>query len=85
MGGSVVRSLPGHGHGTFSFQLWDGHPHREEAVGFLARFRAEGSALRAKIAAYNEGFSEVPRAEQRLVIYAGQTLLGIDAEQGDES
>jgi hypothetical protein len=73
------------GGSTFGFQLWDGHPHFEEASGFLKRFRAEGSALRQKIAAYNESHGAPPGGEQRIVIYAGQTLLGIDTEREDES
>src|SRR5262249_53882171 len=42
------------GGSTFSFRVWPEHPHYPEATRFLADFRAQGPALRQKIAAYNE-------------------------------
>jgi hypothetical protein len=68
------------GGSTFSFRVWPEHPHYAEASGFLADFRAKGSALRQKIATYNE-MHEAPSEEHRVVIYAGQTLLGLETEQ----
>jgi hypothetical protein len=73
------------GGSTFSFQIWESHAHYAEASGFLARFRAEGAALRQKIAAYNEEHVAPAGGEQRLVIYAGQTLLGLESNREDES
>jgi hypothetical protein len=70
------------GGSTFSFRVWPEHPHYAEATGFLAEFRARGSALRKKIATYNETH-ETPVEEHRVVIYAGQTLLGLESERED--
>jgi hypothetical protein len=74
------------GGSTFSYTVWRGHPHYEEATQFLARFRAEGAQLREKISHYNQartgdGAAPTPHAELvKIVIYAGQTLLKIDTD-----
>lgn len=44
------------GGSTFSYTVWPSHPYYEEATQFLARFRKEGAALRAKIATYNQAY-----------------------------
>jgi hypothetical protein len=41
------------GGSTFSYTVWEGHPHYEEATRFLAQFREQGAALREKIAKHN--------------------------------
>jgi hypothetical protein len=41
------------GGSTFSYTVWEGHPHYQEATRFLAQFREQGAALREKIADYN--------------------------------
>jgi hypothetical protein len=66
------------GGSTFSYRVWPGHPLYAEATAFLASFRADGAALRKKIATYNAD-REAPPDEQRVVIYAGQLVLGADA------
>lgn len=71
------------GGSTFSFRVWPEHPHYQEATRFLATFRSEGSALRRKIATYNDAHAAPAEREQRVVIYAGQTLLGLESEQED--
>jgi hypothetical protein len=63
------------GGSTFSFRVWPEHPYYEEATRFLATFRADGSALRKKIAAFNEQHAASSGSEQRVIIYAGQTVL----------
>jgi hypothetical protein len=70
------------GGSTFSFEVWPEHPHFEEATRFLARFRADGTALRQRIAAYNEQHEPPAGEDRRVLIYAGQTVLGgaLDAE-----
>lgn len=63
------------GGSTFSYRVWPAHPYYEEATGFLASFRARGSALRKKIAAYNDTH-EPPDAEtSKVVVYAGQNVI----------
>jgi hypothetical protein len=71
------------GGSTFSFRVWPEHPYYQEATSFLARFRSDGSALRKKIATYNEAHEPPAEDEHRVVIYAGQTLLGVESEQED--
>jgi hypothetical protein len=63
------------GGSTFSFRVWPEHPHYEEVTRFLATFRSDGAALRKKIAAYNEQHTPPAGEDQRVVIYAGQTVL----------
>lgn len=72
------------GGSTFSFEVWEEHPHYDEVVGFLARFRAEGAALRKKVGAFNETSVAPAGAERRVVIYAGQNVMGIDAEREEQ-
>jgi hypothetical protein len=62
------------GGSTYSFTVWPGHPHHDEVLATLERFRAEQSALRAKVDAYN-AHSGVPERHRTLVTYAGQHLL----------
>ena len=71
------------GGSTFGFSVWPSHPYYEEATRFLADFRANGSALRKKIAAYNENHSASDGTAARVVIYAGQTVLGLDEIEED--
>ena len=71
------------GGSTFGFAVWPSHPYYEEATHFLADFRAQGSALRKKIAAYNETHEPPEPGPVRVVMYAGQTLLGPDETEED--
>jgi hypothetical protein len=64
------------GGSTFGFSVWPSHPYYEEATRFLADFRANGAALRKKIAAYNETHEAPEAGPARVVIYAGQTVMG---------
>lgn len=75
------------GGSTFSYTVWEGHPHFEEATSFLQRFRREGAALREKIAEYNRGWdsaSEAPQTEEELarrikvILYGGQTIQELE-------
>ena len=53
-------------------------------LGFLRDVRAKGVALRRKVEGYNES-AGMPREEpERVISYAGQTLLGLwDEESSD--
>jgi hypothetical protein len=83
------------GGSTFSYTVWAGHPHYEEATQFLPQFRQRGAALRAQIADYNArhaapqdgwtGEDGVAKGAERrplvkVLVYAGQTLLEADPE-----
>jgi hypothetical protein len=69
------------GGSTFSFTVWEGHPHYDAATSFLSKFRQEGAALRAQIADFNRDHdatratSEDELAQRvKVIVYAGQTL-----------
>ena len=64
------------GGSTFGFSVWPSHPYYEEGTRFLADFRAQGSALRKKIAAYNETHAAPEPGPTRVVMYAGQLVMG---------
>jgi hypothetical protein len=69
------------GGSTFSMSVWPEHPYYEEATSFLKDFRARGTALRKKIATYNQDHPPDADEEQRLVLYAGQALIGLEVEE----
>ncbi len=71
------------GGSTYGFEVWPGHPHRDEALAFLRSVREKAVTLREKIAAYNLQHDLEGPAE-RVVFYAGQSVLGGDSE-GEET
>lgn len=72
------------GGSTYHYDVWPSHPHRAEVLGFLRDVRAKGVALRQKVESYNEA-AGLPREEpERVIVYAGQTVLGLwDDESAD--
>jgi hypothetical protein len=65
------------GGSTFGFELWASHPYLEEVTGFLRRLREQGSALREKVARYNEDHDAAPLEERlRVLTYVGQAVVG---------
>jgi hypothetical protein len=72
------------GGSTFSYAVWPAHPHFQEATRFLADFRAQGAALRKKIAAHNEACPPPDAGAQRVIIYAGQMVMGSEEEEQAE-
>jgi hypothetical protein len=72
------------GGSTFSYRVWPEHPYYEEATRFLMEFRANGAALRKKIAAYNEAHPEPELGVKRVIVYAGQNVMGLEEPAEDE-
>lgn len=72
------------GGSTFSYRVWPEHPYYEEATRFLTQFRANGAALRKKIAAYNDSHPEPEAGVKRVVVYAGQNVVGLEEGSEDE-
>jgi len=72
------------GGSTYTYDLWPGHPHRDEVLGLLREVRAKGVALREKVESYNAQVG-LPRDEpERVIFYAGQTVVGLwDEESSD--
>jgi hypothetical protein len=62
------------GGSTFTLDVWEGHPHAEEAYGVLARFRAEHTALYERIEAHNAQHGR-PAEYDQVVIYGGQHVV----------
>ena len=65
------------GGSTYTFDISDDHPMREEALGLLNEFRDRIADLRERVEAHNdtEGRGDNP---QRLVMYLGQDLMPED-------
>jgi hypothetical protein len=76
-----ARSAPDDrvGGSTFGFNVWQGHPHYDEAVKLLGKLRAEAILLREKITDYNATHSPPDGEAMRVICYMGQTV--IDPEQ----
>jgi hypothetical protein len=69
--GKNARASDRIGGSTYTFVVWPGHPHEAEVVGELGRFREWGSALRARVDAFNRAHG-VPDEYCEVVSYAGQ-------------
>ncbi len=63
------------GGSTYSFDVWNDHPLRHEALGLLARFRHQASDLRSRIDQLNEKLPRPNSGVQRVVAYFGQNVL----------
>jgi hypothetical protein len=62
------------GGSTYAYRVWEGHPHYDAAVGFLARVRAEAVVLREQVTAFNAAHAP-PASAIRVIAYVGQTIL----------
>jgi hypothetical protein len=71
------------GGSTYGFDVWQGHPHRAEVLGFLRATRERAVALREKVADYNVEHPAEGELE-RVIAYVGQTVVGLaDNEDGE--
>ncbi len=59
---------------TYTLEVWEGHPLKEEVYGALSRLRTQLSELRNRVEKYN-GEHEVPEEHVRVLLYAGQCLI----------
>lgn len=83
-GGRQGSADDAHGGSTYTYDVWEGHPHQPEVQSFLRESRARAVALRRKVEAYNEGHGAPSEdARQTFIAYVGQTVLGAE-EQTDE-
>ncbi|HEX2880902.1 MAG TPA: hypothetical protein VHO25_15325 [Polyangiaceae bacterium] len=65
------------GGSTYSYTVWQGHPHYDEVVGFLARQRRELSQLRERVVRFNEQ-TKADSAPILVTAYLGQNLVEED-------
>lgn len=70
------------GGSTYTISMWPGHPMADEVYGTLKRFRSELSDMRDRAAKINQE-QGVPEAHTRVVIYAGQCLIGEESDSND--
>ncbi len=80
-GRHVPRLSDSVGGSTYTFDVWPGHPHRQEVLEFLQTLRRQGVALRKKVQAYNESVALPSRDPERVIAYVGQTVLGLWEEE----
>ena len=65
------------GGSTYSYEVWSGHPHHDEVVGFLQATRDRAAELRTRVDAYNSE-RVAPPAARRVISYVGQTVIEAD-------
>jgi hypothetical protein len=61
------------GGSTYSFDVWRGHPHEEEARGLLTELRGRFAELRQRVVAYNSSHDK-PDDFSRVIFYFGQVV-----------
>jgi hypothetical protein len=72
------------GGSTYTFDVWPGHPHEEEAADLLRRLRQEVSALRQRVEAHNAEHG-LPSDYNQIVFYCGQCVVAQEANDKPES
>ncbi|HEY0463491.1 MAG TPA: hypothetical protein VGC79_04750, partial [Polyangiaceae bacterium] len=72
------------GGGTYTIDVWPGHPLEGEVFGTLTRLRTMLTDMRERVAAFNAE-RPVPEAHTRVVIYAGQCLIREDGDSEDDA
>lgn len=77
------RQNQGVGGSTFTLEVWKGHPCAEEVYGVLTRLRQELGDLRRRVDAHN-AVHGVPDDYDRVVLYAGQHVIGEGRSEHDE-
>jgi hypothetical protein len=72
------------GGSTYAFEVWPGHPLRDEVTGFLATVRSMAMDLRTRVEEHNAAHHP-PEESDRVIAYVGQTVLRDEAtEQGEQ-
>ena len=70
------------GGSTYTIDVWDGHPLKDEVLGTLGRLRGMLSDLRERVQRVN-ATTEMPETHERVVIYVGQSVIVEDNEGVD--
>lgn len=69
------------GGGTFSFEVWRGHPLFDEAVSLLAQTRSRARALRERVRDFNARQPTGNGDALRVIFYVGQSLIAPEEEE----
>ena len=72
------------GGSTYSCDVWDGHPLRDEALGFLASCRQRGADLVKRVDEHNATHPPDERSAVRVYAYVGQSVIR-QVEEEEES
>ena len=83
LGSTSTSNKDAIGGSTYGFDVWPGHPHRDEVLTLLAQTRQRAVALREKVESYNANQPGSERELERVLFYTGQTLLGQEPEGDD--
>lgn len=78
----LTRALPNDklGGSTYSFDLWEDHPHTEEVMALLSHTRAELSTLWDKVHAHNLAQAPGP-SPLKVTFYFGQNIQAEDLQE----
>ena len=71
-----TRSLPRDviGGSTYSFDVWEGHPHKDEVYALLRTMRDQLSELRTRVTDHNEDNRSPDRPFEKVTFYMGQNV-----------
>ena len=72
------------GGGTYTIDVWPGHPMEGEVFGTLTRLRSMLTEMRERVAKFNAE-RDVPETHTRVVIYAGQCLFHEEEDSEDHA
>jgi DNA-binding Lrp family transcriptional regulator len=72
------------GGSTYALDIWPGHPFAEEVYGTLSRLRSTLVELRERVEGFNAEQS-VPSDYTRVLVYAGQCVIGENGNDESES
>src|SRR6187402_1061602 len=72
------------GGGTYTIDVWPGHPLEDEVFGTLTRLRSMLTDMRERVVKFN-GQRALPETHTRVVIYAGQCLIHEDGDGEDHA
>ena len=72
------------GGSTYSFDVWQGHPHADRVYGVLRRSRQEVGELWDEVAAYNKEHRGPQRDATKVTFYCGQNVKLGDGEAEEQ-
>lgn len=68
------------GGATLTFEIFDGHPSKDEVLGLLRQVRHDVNQLWQRVNTESESFPEEQEGKFKVTFYFGQNVLGADGE-----